>query len=67
MRFPHIKKPMTFDEIVAEYEQGDYNAEMLLQHLLLAHRQLREKHESLLVHMQREIDLAKSPCPSTEQ
>jgi hypothetical protein len=33
-RNPHIKERMTLDEIRAEYAEGEYCAEMLLQHLL---------------------------------
>lgn len=30
-----IKSPMTLEQIIEEYKQDDYSAEMLLQHLLL--------------------------------
>lgn len=31
----HIKKPYTLDEMIDILESGEYNAEMILQHLLL--------------------------------
>lgn len=31
----HIRRPFTLEEIVQKIESGDYNAEMLLQHLLV--------------------------------
>lgn len=31
----HIRRPMTLEEIVVEFEIDEYNPEILLQHLLL--------------------------------
>ena len=31
----HIKKPYSLKEILDQYSEGDYNAELLLQHALL--------------------------------
>lgn len=35
MTFDHITEPMTLEQIQAEYQSGEYSAELLLQHLLL--------------------------------
>lgn len=35
MSFAHIKAPMPLEQIQAEYQSGEYSAELLLQHLLL--------------------------------
>lgn len=35
LKFAHIKKPLTISEIVRQYEEESYNAELLLQHLFI--------------------------------
>jgi hypothetical protein len=38
-KLPHIKQPLTLEQIEAEYASHDYSAELLLQHALLLLRQ----------------------------
>lgn len=35
MTFDHITEPMPLEQIRADYQSGEYSAELLLQHLLL--------------------------------
>ena len=59
---PAIKKLLSIDEIASQIKEGDYSAELLLQHLVLNYNALQEDRNRLQSELKQSIDSLKHIC-----
>ena len=59
---PTIKKLLSIDEIASQIKEGDYSAELLLQHLTLNYNALLEDRNRLQSELKQSIDSLRHIC-----